>query len=96
MRLDDPALDTITAHSRDLQLLAAVKRQIAFMRAEVPFWRDRLSKSAIDESKIESLSDLARVPILSKAELRTTRPSALLPDVTRPSPQLGENTDDKI
>jgi phenylacetate-coenzyme A ligase PaaK-like adenylate-forming protein len=47
------------------------------------FWRDRLSKIDTDESKIDSLSDLARFPILAKEDLRTIRPAALLPEGSR-------------
>jgi len=53
------------------------------MRAQVPFWRERLSKVVVDESKIESLADLAQVPILAKDELRAIRPAVLLPEEGR-------------
>jgi phenylacetate-CoA ligase len=80
MRLDDPAFDAADATARDALLLEALRRQIAFMRATVPFWRERLAALSVDEARIETMSDLARVPILSKEELRALRPAALLPD----------------
>jgi phenylacetate-coenzyme A ligase PaaK-like adenylate-forming protein len=83
MRLDDPTLDTVTTNARHAHLLEAVRRQIAFMRAKVPFWHDRLSRFETDESKIDSLSDLARFPILAKEDLRTIRPPTLLPEESR-------------
>lgn len=81
MRLDDSTLDTLPTHSRQAYLLEAIRDQIAFMRAELPFWRNRLSGD--DESTIQSLSDLARFPILTKEDLRTIRPAALVPEVSR-------------
>ena len=83
MRLNDPALDRTASEVRDSWLLEAARHQIAFMRAEVPFWRERLSADAVDESKFESLSDLAQVPILTKEELRDIRPAVLLPEEGR-------------
>ena len=78
MRLDDPALDTIAGESREALLLDALRRQIAFMRNAVPFWRERLAKVALDEAHIQTMRDLARYPILSKEELRAIRPALLL------------------
>jgi phenylacetate-CoA ligase len=80
MRLDDPALDSIASQTREAFLLEALRRQIAFMRAKVPYWRERLATAGVDESRIETMQDLARLPILSKEELRSIRPAALLPD----------------
>ena len=80
MKLDDPAFDTIASSSRDAFLLERLRHQIAFMRANVPFWRARLTAAAVDEDRIQTTADLARIPILSKDELRATRPAALLPD----------------
>jgi phenylacetate-coenzyme A ligase PaaK-like adenylate-forming protein len=79
MRLDDPALDTIASETREALLLDALRRQIAFMRRNVPFWRERLKGAAVDEGCIQTMGDLARFPILSKEELRNIRPAMLLP-----------------
>jgi phenylacetate-CoA ligase len=84
MRLDDPGADSSDSKARDTLLLEALRRQIAFMRAKVPFWRERLGNAGVDEEEIEALADLSRVPILSKEDLRAIRPAALLPD-ERPS-----------
>jgi hypothetical protein len=83
MKLDDPSLDSTVSQVRDAWLVDAVREQIAFVRAKVPFWRERLSNAAVDERCIESLADFARVPIFTKEELRATRPAALLPNDTR-------------
>jgi len=79
VRLDDPTLDSTIPEAREAWLVEAVRRQIAFMRATVPFWRERLLNAAIDERGIECLADLARVPLLTKEELRAIPPVALLP-----------------
>jgi phenylacetate-CoA ligase len=88
MRLDDPALDAVASAARDALLLEALRRQIAFMRAKVPFWRERLAKVAVDEGNIETMADLAHFPILSKEELRAIRPAALLPADRLPDMQV--------
>lgn len=79
MKLDDPDLDSVAPPMRDAWLLEAARRQIAYVRATVPFWHERLSQADVDESRIECLADLASVPVFSKAELRATPPAALLP-----------------
>lgn len=88
MRLDDPALDGVASTARDTLLLEALRRQIAFMRAKVPFWRERLATVAVDEGSIETMADLAHFPILSKEELRAIRPAALLPGECLPEMQV--------
>jgi hypothetical protein len=37
MRLDDPSLDSTVSQVRDAWLVEAVREQIAFVRAKVPF-----------------------------------------------------------
>ncbi len=68
MRLDDPAVDSIPSQTRDGLLLEALRGQIAFMRAKVPYWHERLATAAVDESRIETMPDLARLPIFSKQD----------------------------
>jgi phenylacetate-CoA ligase len=79
MKLDDPIFDSMTANDRDPPLLEALRDQIAFMRGANPFWRERLANAAVDETKITGPGDLARIPILTKQELRSLRPVVLLP-----------------
>lgn len=80
MRLDDPTLDSIASETRDAFPIEAVRSQIAFMRAKVPYWRERLATTGVGETSIETMRDLGRFPVLSKEELRSIRPSALLPE----------------
>lgn len=56
MRLDDPTLGSTAPVARDAGFVQAVRQQIAFVRARVPFWGDRLAKAAVDVHKIERLS----------------------------------------
>src|SRR5215467_9865359 len=79
MRLDVPAFDAADGKARDALLPEALRRQIAFARAKVPFWRERLAAHGVDETRIETMDNLARLPILSKEEFRALRPAALLP-----------------
>lgn len=79
MKLDDPNFDSMTAKDRDASLLEALRDQIAFMRGVNPFWNERLACAAVDETKIIDPEDLARIPILTKQELRALRPAVLLP-----------------
>jgi len=92
MRLDDPAFDAADSESRDTQLVDAVRRQVAFMRTEVPFWSERLRAAAPSEERIDTLRDLGHFPVLSKEDLRATRPVDLLPPANRSDIQLGRWT----
>lgn len=92
MKLDDPALDSCAPSIRNTWLVDAVREQIAYMRAKVPFWRDRLAKADIDEQRINGLADLAQVPVLTKQELRDLSPRELLPDDTLRDLQIGRWT----
>lgn len=83
MQLNDSTLDSVDPETREAWLLEAVRAQITYMRATVPFWHERLSNAAVDEHGFESLADLASVPIFTKDELRAAPPAALLPSDTR-------------
>lgn len=80
MILDDPALDRMAPDAREAFLLEALRRQIAFMRTAVAFWRERFTRFGVDESKIETMADLTHIPVLAKEEFRLVRPASLLPD----------------
>jgi len=80
MRLSDPSLDTMARDARNELLAEALRRQVAYVAGALPYWRDRLARASASADTIRSLDDLARIPVLSKAELRTARPSALVPE----------------
>jgi phenylacetate-CoA ligase len=92
LKLDDPAFDSIGPEARDTHLLEALRRQIVFMRDEVPFWRERLTKSSVDEAKIEGFAGLAQIQIFTKEELRDLRPAVLLPEGSRRTIAVGRWT----
>jgi phenylacetate-CoA ligase len=92
LKLDDPALDRMDPEARDPRLLEALRDQISFTRATVPFWRERLSNAAVDESRIAGFADLALIPILTKEELRHLRPAVLLPEGKRTDIAIGRWT----
>ena len=79
MRIEDPDFDGATPGTRDAFLVAASRRQIAFMRFNNPFWNERLSVAGVHEDQIETLTDLGRIPIFSNEDLRALRPAGLLP-----------------
>ena len=60
------------------------------MRAAVPYWSQRLSQ--VDEAKLESLADLAALPIFTKAELRGLAPMELVPQEARAQVVVGRWT----
>lgn len=72
--------DMAPVEAREAWLIDAVRSQIAYMRKTVPFWEMRLAEAGIDETGITELADLARIPMLSKAQLRNIEPAALLPE----------------
>jgi len=92
MKLDDAALDSLASDRRDALLVEWVRRQIAFMRTHVPFWSDRLAKAGVVQEQIQSLADLARIPIFSKEEFRAARPASLIPSLATSSPHVGRWT----
>ena len=77
--LGEQDLDGVSPAAREAWLVNALRKQIGYMRVAVPFWSSRLSSARVDEEKIESLADLAALPIFSKAELRALRPMELVP-----------------
>src|SRR5262245_38321313 len=70
----------------------ALRKQIGYMRAAVPYWSERLSLARVDEEKIESLADLAVLPIFTKAELRALPPMELVPQEARADIAVGRWT----
>jgi phenylacetate-coenzyme A ligase PaaK-like adenylate-forming protein len=69
-RADVFDFDGISPATHEAWLMNALRKQIGYMRAAVPHWSQRLSSARVDEEKIESLADLAALPIFTKAELR--------------------------
>src|SRR5262245_4190962 len=53
----------------------ALARLVAHVQARVPFYRMRWASAGVDPASVRRLGDLARLPVISKDELRAA-PSA--------------------
>jgi hypothetical protein len=76
--LGEHDLDGISTAAYQAWLMDDLRKQIGFMRAAVPYWSLCLSSARVDEEKIESLADLATLPIFTKADLRALPPMELV------------------
>ena len=86
----DPAFDTVSGARLDEFMLRALRQQLQFAQAHVPFWRDRLVNINVDE--ITSISDIALVPVLTKEDLRKLGPWDLVPEVAKDNLYLCRST----
>ena len=85
-------IDGLSPAAREAWLVNALRKQIGYMRAAVPYWSKRLSSARVDEEKIRSLVDLAALPVLTKAELRVLPPMDLVPREARADVSVGRWT----
>ena len=85
-------IDGMPAAAREAWLVKALRKQIGYMRAAVPYWSKRLSLARVDEERIGSLVDLAALPVFTKAELRTLSPMDLVPREVRAEVAVGRWT----
>lgn len=92
INLADHDFDTMDIAARDPVLLETLRQQLVFLHGAVPFWRARLDNADIDCNGFESFTDLARIPIFTKAELRNTRPRDLLPEIASGDIRIGRWT----
>jgi phenylacetate-CoA ligase len=92
MTLGEQYIDGISPAAYQAWLMNALRKQIGYMRAAVPYWSQRLSSEGVDEEKIENLADLAALPILTKAELRALPPMELVPQEARTDVAIGRWT----
>ena len=90
--ISEQDLDSISPAAQETWLMSALRKQIGYMRAAVPYWSQRLSSARVDEEKIERLADLAALPILTKAELRALPPMELVPQEARADIAVGRWT----
>src|SRR5882724_1230429 len=90
--LGEQCFDGISPAAHEAWLVNALRKQIGYMRAAVPYWSQRLSSARVDEEKIENVADLARLPILTKAELRAVPPMELVPQEVRADVAVGRWT----
>jgi phenylacetate-CoA ligase len=85
-------IDGISPAAYEAWLVNALRKQIGYMRAAVPYWSQRLSAACVDEERIENFADLAALPILTKAELRALLPMELVPQEARADVVVGRWT----
>jgi len=90
--LGEQGLDGYSPATHEGWLMNALRKQIGYMRAAVPYWSQRLSSARVDEEKIETLADLAALPIFTKAELRALPPMDLVPQEARADVAVGRWT----
>jgi phenylacetate-CoA ligase len=90
--LGEQDFDCISPAAREAWLVKALRTQISYMRAAVPYWSQRLSSARVDEEKIESLADLAALPVFAKSELRALPPMELVPQDARAAIAVGRWT----
>jgi len=57
------------AELRELQL-RRLRRQLAYAADHVGYWRERFAAAGVTADQVQSLDDLRRIPILTKAALR--------------------------
>ena len=92
MIVGEQDIDGLSPAAREAWLVNALRKQIGYMRAAVPYWSKRLSSARVDEEKIGSLADLAALPVFTKAELRTLPPMDLVPQEARADVAVGRWT----
>ena len=90
--LRDHRIDTCGDELRGLFLARALQKQVEFATTHVEFWQKRLAAAEIDASLIRSTHDYARIPILSKEELRAASPWDLIPAHSRPQIRICRST----
>lgn len=81
--LRDPRIDNVLSAQREAWATAAVRAQVKFALANVPFWSSRVQKAGIDPERIGDLRDFAQVPPLSKEDFRQLSPWDLVPQSSR-------------
>src|SRR5262245_30044920 len=73
MILGEQDLDGISPAAHEAWLVNALRKQIGYMRPAVPYWSQRLSSARVDEEKVESLADLAALPIFTRPSFVRSR-----------------------
>ena len=72
-RLD--ALQWRSADTIEAENAARVRRLLAHAEADVPYYRERFARASIRAGDVRDLSDLSRLPITTKSDLRARFPA---------------------
>jgi phenylacetate-CoA ligase len=62
--------ETMSADERRALILAKLQAQIAYCWERSPFYREKWQRAGFHPDKLKALDDLARIPVLTKDELR--------------------------
>jgi phenylacetate-CoA ligase len=65
-----PQRETMPAEERDSAIIERIRRVMAHAYEHAPFYRRRWDEAGISPSKIQSLEDFERVPVVTKADIR--------------------------
>jgi phenylacetate-CoA ligase len=76
-RADEPYwrrdLETADPRERDRLILAKLRRQIGYAWEKAPFYRRKWQEAGVSPDTLHSLDDLARFPVVLKADLRASQ-----------------------
>ncbi len=71
-----PELEGCDPVERDVVIFAKLTRQIRYAWDRSPFYRRKWEQAGVSPATLKSLDDLARFPVIQKAELRAVQASA--------------------
>ena len=71
-----PELECAEPRARDEVILAKLRRQVEWAWARSPFYRRKWEAAGVAPATLKSLDDLARFPVVQKAELRASQAAA--------------------
>jgi phenylacetate-CoA ligase len=66
----DRARETMSSDERDALILAKIQATMAWAWERAPFYRERWRAAGLEPGDVTSLADFARVPTITKADLR--------------------------
>ncbi len=71
-----PEIECAPPAARDEVVLAKLKRQVAWAWERSPFYRRKWGEAGVSPETLKTLDDLARFPVVQKAELRAAQAAA--------------------
>jgi phenylacetate-CoA ligase len=71
-----PDLECMDPRARDALILAKLARQLEWAWTRSPFYRRKWAAAGVTPATLRSLEDLARFPVVQKAELRASQAAA--------------------
>lgn len=80
--LDGLAYDPVALHRHQS---AQLRRLIRHAALRVPFYRDRYRAAGVDPDAVRTIDDLSRLPLVSRADLRSAFPTRLLAEGSSPA-----------